>query len=78
MPFLQSYLQIFRHRDCAPRYFLYGKALSEARTILGKLNHADLRGYRALWHYLAGAAAPSLPNEKAGGVVSAAPYTRFA
>ena len=32
-------------------------ALSEARTILGHLTHPDLRGYRALWHYLAGVAA---------------------
>ncbi len=35
----------------------YAVALTEARTILGHLKHPDLRGYRALWHYLAGAAA---------------------
>jgi len=29
-------------------------ALEHCRTVIGKLNHADLRGYRALWLYLAG------------------------
>jgi hypothetical protein len=38
----------------------YASALTSARTILGSLNHEDLRGYRALWHYLAGAAALKL------------------
>jgi RAD3-like DEAD/DEAH box helicase len=32
-------------------------ALEHCRTVIGKLNHADLRGYRALWLYLAGSAA---------------------
>ena len=32
-------------------------ALGHARAVLGHLNHADLRGYRALWLYLAGSAA---------------------
>ncbi|AGI69899.1 putative helicase [Octadecabacter antarcticus 307] len=32
-------------------------ALAEAKTILTHLNHSDLRGYRALWHYLAGSIA---------------------
>ena len=36
--------------DCA-------KAFDAARDVLGKLNEPDLRGYRALWHYLAGSAA---------------------
>jgi hypothetical protein len=35
----------------------YTAALEHCRTVLGKLNHADLRGYRALWLYLAGSAA---------------------
>jgi DEAD/DEAH box helicase len=35
----------------------YSSALEHSRTVLGKLNHADLRGYRALWLYLAGSAA---------------------
>ncbi|WP_397568766.1 DEAD/DEAH box helicase [Schlesneria sp. T3-172] len=35
----------------------YSSALQHCRTVLGKLNHADLRGYRALWLYLAGSAA---------------------
>lgn len=40
----------------------YVGALAAARTILGGLNHPDLRGYRALWHYLAGSAALRLIN----------------
>ncbi len=55
----------------------YGKALSEARTILGKLTHADLRGYRALWHYLAGAAAQRL-STTAGDAQAQAAQEQFA
>lgn len=33
------------------------KAYEASREVLGGLNHPDLRGYRALWHYLAGSAA---------------------
>jgi len=32
-------------------------ALEQCRAVIGKLNHADLRGYRALWLYLAGSSA---------------------
>lgn len=35
----------------------YVKAYEAAREVLGGLNNPDLRGYRALWHYLAGSAA---------------------
>jgi Helicase C-terminal domain len=35
----------------------YAKAFEAARDVLGKLNDPGLRGYRALWHYLAGSAA---------------------
>jgi hypothetical protein len=35
----------------------YADALDLARSVLGKLRAAELRGYRALWHYLAGNAA---------------------
>jgi hypothetical protein len=35
----------------------YEHAFDEARAVLGSLAHSDLKGYRALWHYLAGAAA---------------------
>lgn len=35
----------------------YPKAYEAAREVLGGLNDASLRGYRALWHYLAGSAA---------------------
>jgi hypothetical protein len=35
----------------------YAKAYEAAREVLGGLTDSDLRGYRALWHYLAGAAA---------------------
>lgn len=43
-----------------------GTALTEARIITAKLIAPELRGYRALWHYLAGAAAWSMskaPND---------------
>ena len=35
----------------------YNSALASAREILGRLHHESLRGYRAMWHYLAGAVA---------------------
>jgi Helicase C-terminal domain len=35
----------------------FTQALEHCRAVLGKLNHEDLRGYRALWLYLAGSAA---------------------
>ncbi|MFZ0774205.1 MAG: DEAD/DEAH box helicase [Candidatus Sulfotelmatobacter sp.] len=35
----------------------YDSALSSAESVLGGLDAPELRGYRALWHYLAGAAA---------------------
>lgn len=35
----------------------YMQALAEAQSVLGQLTAPDLRGYRALWHYLAGSAA---------------------
>lgn len=35
----------------------YAKAYDAAREVLGGLTDAGLRGYRALWHYLAGASA---------------------
>lgn len=38
------------HRD-------YAAAFEVARSVLGILNDPKLRGYRALWHYLAGSAA---------------------
>jgi hypothetical protein len=34
----------------------YVTALEQCRAVIGKLNHTDLRGYRALWLYLAGSA----------------------
>jgi hypothetical protein len=37
----------------------YVKAYDAGREVLGGLNAEGLRGYRALWHYLAGAAAES-------------------
>ncbi|MEO1167075.1 MAG: helicase C-terminal domain-containing protein [Pseudomonadota bacterium] len=35
----------------------YSQALASAETVLGYLKDPDLRGYRALWHYLAASAA---------------------
>lgn len=55
----------------------YTTALSSARTILGKLKHQDLRGYRALWHYLAGAAAMQL-SSRPGDAQSQAAHEQFA
>ena len=41
----------------------YERALTEARTVVSKLNARSLSGYRALWHYLAGSAAQKLSAE---------------
>lgn len=41
----------------------YEQALAEAKSVLGHLSAPDLRGYRALWHYLAGSAAFLLSNQ---------------
>jgi len=49
----------------------YEQALAEAQSVLGHLSAPDLRGYRALWHYLAGSAAFLLSrqgNQAATGV----------
>jgi len=35
----------------------YSEALASAESALGGLESSELRGYRALWQYLAGAAA---------------------
>lgn len=40
----------------------YETALTEARSVRAKLSGEELRGYRALWHYLAGTAALRLSN----------------
>ncbi|MDE1146728.1 MAG: DEAD/DEAH box helicase family protein [Azospirillaceae bacterium] len=41
----------------------YSKAFEAARDVLGLLTNPDLRGYRALWHYLAGSAAQLAAND---------------
>jgi hypothetical protein len=46
----------------------YEKALSEADAVLSVIKAPELRGYRALWHYLAGSAALLAAN--AGGNAS--------
>ena len=38
----------------------YERALTEARAVTAGLKATELRGYRALWHYLAGSASQSL------------------
>lgn len=38
----------------------YERALTEARAVTAGLKASELRGYRALWHYLAGSASQSL------------------
>lgn len=40
----------------------FAGALNSARAILGHLNHENLRGYRALWYYLAGSTALRLSS----------------
>ena len=40
----------------------YVSALAAAKNVLSHLRDSSLRGYRALWHYLAGAAALRLAN----------------
>lgn len=50
----------------------YTAALASARTILGNLKHKDLRGYRALWHYLAGCTALRLSVKAADAQATAA------
>ncbi len=49
-PYEIEYQQAMWHRD-------YAAAFEVARSVLGILNDPKLRGYRALWHYLAGSAA---------------------
>lgn len=44
----------------------YEEALSKSENILGKLNASELKGYRALWEYLAGSAAYMADNEGHG------------
>jgi Rad3-related DNA helicase len=46
----------------------YERAFDEAREVLGKIVHADLQGYRALWHYLAGSAALLAGKEGVAGM----------
>ncbi len=65
-----AYQEAMWHED-------YTTALTAARTILGSLNHPDLRGYRALWHYLAGAAAHRL-STAAGDAQAQAAQEQFA
>jgi len=45
----------------------YAGAFEAARDILGGLNDSELRGYRALWHYLAGSAAEAAGKAGAAG-----------
>lgn len=48
----------------------YVKAHEAARDVLGGLTDIGLRGYRALWHYLAGAAAELAASEGEAGFES--------
>lgn len=50
----------------------FDAALRSARAILGVLTHESLRGYRALWQYLAGAVAHKLSKEAGDGYAQAA------
>ena len=46
----------------------YEEALRCGEQVLSKLNSPNLRGYRALWHYLAGSAAWRRANEGGSGL----------
>lgn len=50
----------------------YATALQSARTVLGGIEHPDLRGYRALWLYMAGCAALKLSETDGQGQEDAA------
>lgn len=52
----------------------YAQAYEAAREVLGGLSDSGLRGYRALWHYLAGAAAE---QAAANGEVGFEEYARI-
>ncbi len=52
------------------------QAFEAAREVLGKLGHTQLRGYRALWHYLAGSAA-SLAVAAGDGAFEAVARSQF-
>jgi hypothetical protein len=45
----------------------YVQAFEQAREVLGKLTSSELKGYRALWHYLAGSAAHLADQAAPGG-----------
>lgn len=48
------------------------QALIEAKAIITKLTAPELRGYRALWHYLAGSVTWSMSNSKTDASAQAA------
>ena len=50
----------------------YEKAYDEAREVLGFIGNNELRGYRALWHYLAGSAALVAAKNRVPGMESQA------
>jgi hypothetical protein len=50
-------LSLFAFHYLASGPYASAKAYEAAREVLGGLNDPGLRGYRALWHYLAGSAA---------------------
>lgn len=54
----------------------YEAALASADRVLGGLDSSELRGYRALWHYLAGSAA-WLGAEAGDTILSAKARTQF-
>lgn len=55
----------------------YPAAFEQAREVLAVITAPELKGYRALWHYLAGSAA-YLAASKSGGAFAAAAREQFA
>lgn len=64
-PFEVAYQDAVWHGDFAGAFRL-------GRDVLGSLNHATLRGYRGLWHYLTGAIALRIANDSQDVYVKAA------
>lgn len=50
----------------------YAGALEAAREVIGSLTESGLRGYRALWHYLAGSSAEQAAAQGVDGMATLA------
>lgn len=65
-PAMEELASVARHEIAFQKAIWDGDlvaAYDAARDVLGSLKHPELRGYRALWHYLAGSAADLAAGE---------------